>query len=235
MKLTNGILKIVHGFNYAPDASFEKKCAVMRETLTDLKEKGYDGIVTNVDIAVAYADAAANPGTENGYLRSEESWNVLVKRMDICRELGLRVWIYDEEGYPSGAAGTLTLDARPDLEALARDISEQKAFPVPQIKSWEYLSARLILKPFYRWFMTAKKFRVEENCIGCGKCERVCPLGNIRMEKGLPRWGENCTHCMACINFCPKDAIQYGSGSIGKVRYRGPEQTLKEDLWDRSK
>ena len=119
MKLPNGILKIMHGFNYAPDASFEKKCAVMRETLTDLKEKGYDGIVTNVDIAVAYADAAANPGTENGYLRSEESWNVLVKRMEICRELGLRVWIYDEEGYPSGAAGTLTLDENPDLEALA--------------------------------------------------------------------------------------------------------------------
>lgn len=125
--------------------------------------------------------------------------------------------------------------ARPDLEALARDISEQKAFPVPQVKTWEYLSARLILKPFYRWFMTAKKFRVEEDCIGCGKCQRVCPLGNIRMEKGLPRWGENCTHCMACINFCPKDAIQYGSGSVGKIRYRGPEQTLKEDLWDRSK
>jgi len=55
------------------------------------------------------------------------------------------------------------------------------------------------------------------------------------MENGQPRWGENCTHCMACINFCPKDAIQYGSGSVGKIRYRGPEQTLKEDLWDRSK
>ena len=91
MQTPNGILKIVHGFPYAPDASFEEKCAVMRKTLTDLKTNGYDGIVTNVDITVGYADAASNPDTENGYLRSEESWRVLFKRMEICRELGLRI------------------------------------------------------------------------------------------------------------------------------------------------
>ena len=119
MQLPNGVLKIVHGFPYAPGAPFEEKCAVMRKTLTELKEKGYDGIVTNVDIDVSYVDSLTDPDAENGYLRSEESWRVLFKRLEICRELGLRVWIYDEEGYPSGAAGTLTLEARPDLEALA--------------------------------------------------------------------------------------------------------------------
>ena len=63
----------------------------------------------------------------------------------------------------------------------------------------------------------------KEKCIGCGKCDRVCPLGNIRMENGQPRWGENCTHCMACICGCPTEAIEYGKKSVGKPRYRCPE------------
>jgi ferredoxin len=118
--------------------------------------------------------------------------------------------------------------AQPVIGALARDILEGRPFTDPKINKLEYASTLLILKPYYRWFITAKKFRVEDSCIGCGKCEKLCPLGNIRMEAGLPHWGDHCTHCMACINFCPKDAIEYGKGSVGKLRYRGPEQTLKQ-------
>ena len=118
--------------------------------------------------------------------------------------------------------------AQPVLETLGRKILGGEPFIDPKINKMEYRSTLLILKPYYRWFITTKKFRAEDSCIGCGKCEKVCPLGNIRMEKGLPQWGDRCTHCMACINFCPKDAIEYGKGSVGKIRYRGPEQTLKE-------
>ena len=118
--------------------------------------------------------------------------------------------------------------AQPVIGAMARDILEGKPFADPGINKLEYAATVLILKPYYRWFITAKKFRVEDSCIGCGKCEKLCPLGNIRMEDGLPHWGDHCTHCMACINFCPKDAIEYGKGSVGKQRYRGPEQTLQK-------
>ena len=117
--------------------------------------------------------------------------------------------------------------AQPVLEDLAGKIMLEKPFQDPEISKMEYLATLLILKPYYRWFITTKNFRVEDSCIGCGKCEKVCPLGNIRMEKGIPVWGNTCTHCMACINFCPKDAIEFGKGSVGKIRYRGPDQTLK--------
>lgn len=106
MGLPNGVLKMVHAFGYGPESSFEEKCAVMRQELAELKSHGYDGIVTNVDYP-------------NGYLQNEENWRILAQRLAMCREMGLRVWIYDEEGYPSGAAGTATLDQRPDLEAQA--------------------------------------------------------------------------------------------------------------------
>lgn len=123
--------------------------------------------------------------------------------------------------------GKIISAAQPVLEDLAGIISQEKPVQDPKINKLEYLATLLILKPYYRWFITTKNFRVEAGCIGCGKCEKVCPLGNIHMEGGLPRWEENCTHCMACINQCPKNVIEYGKGSVGKIRYRGPEQTLK--------
>ncbi len=72
---------------------------------------------------------------------------------------------------------------------------------------------------FYPFCVSAKKFKVESKCISCGKCEKVCPLNNIKIIDGKPVWGKNCTHCMACINLCPTEAIEYGKASKGKRRY----------------
>ena len=79
---------------------------------------------------------------------------------------------------------------------------------------------------FYRFQVRAEKFRATENCVGCGKCARLCPLGNIRMEEGRPHWGDRCTHCMACLCGCPTGAIEYGRATKGKERYHfpGPEE-----------
>ena len=122
----------------------------------------------------------------------------------------------------------ILMNALPVINALAQDIAAGKAFPDPKTKTWEAISTKMILKPYYKWFITSKPFRVIEKCIGCGKCEKVCPLGNIRMNGKLPSWADRCTHCMACINLCPMDAIEYGKGSVGKIRYRGPEPLLKQ-------
>ena len=119
--------------------------------------------------------------------------------------------------------------ARPVIQDLSGKISRSEPFPDPGMKKWEVRSTEMVLKPYYRWFIRAKKFRVEESCVGCGKCETVCPLGNISMVDNRPRWGDRCTHCMACINRCPKDAIEYGKTTAGKIRYRGPEQVLKQE------
>ena len=54
-----------------------------------------------------------------------------------------------------------------------------------------------------------KDFYAKDNCIGCGKCEKLCPLNNIKMVNKKPTWNQNCTHCMACIGNCPVEAIGY--------------------------
>lgn len=54
-----------------------------------------------------------------------------------------------------------------------------------------------------------KAFIDEQNCIGCGKCIRVCPTDAIVGSKQvlhtiLPQL---CTACSNCINTCPTDCI----------------------------
>ena len=65
-----------------------------------------------------------------------------------------------------------------------------------------------------------RDFYTTEDCMGCGRCEHLCPLNNISIREGKPVWGTACTHCMACIGNCPAEAIEYGTISQTKEKYR---------------
>lgn len=53
-------------------------------------------------------------------------------------------------------------------------------------------------------------------------CKKICPVDNIVLEDGKPKWNGKCTDCMACINICTKEAINIGKSTIKKNRYRNP-------------
>ncbi len=99
-------LKIIHDLPYPKDADLGQKCKAATDHLHLLAERGFGGIVTNVS-------------TRYDYTENAEEWQVFSHLAAECERLGMRLWVYDEKGYPSGAAGGLTLQENPDYEATA--------------------------------------------------------------------------------------------------------------------
>ena len=63
-------------------------------------------------------------------------------------------------------------------------------------------------------------FRIKDNCVSCGKCEKLCPMNVIEMHDGKPMWNvKRCAHCMSCIQNCPVEAIEYKDVTEGRKRY----------------
>lgn len=73
-----------------------------------------------------------------------------------------------------------------------------------------------------------KEFWVDKNCNSCGICEKVCPVQDIQMVGGKPKWLQKCQLCMACLHWCPEKAIQLGEKTVGRARYTNPNVKLKE-------
>ncbi len=48
-----------------------------------------------------------------------------------------------------------------------------------------------------------------ENCIECGECVRLCPVGNLYDEGENIATKGNCILCLRCYNFCPVAAITH--------------------------
>ncbi len=117
-------------------------------------------------------------------------------------------------------AREIVAKAVPLIESAAKTIKDGKKFSKPRNNLYDRFMSGPVNTLFYSLFVKADAFTADERCVGCGKCEKLCPLGNIKLENKKPVWGKNCTHCMACICYCPTEAIEYGKKSVGKRRYR---------------
>lgn len=61
-----------------------------------------------------------------------------------------------------------------------------------------------------------------EKCVGCGRCEQLCPMNNIRVENGNAVAGGKCTMCYRCFSECPQKAITLiGKQVITQYKFYG--------------
>lgn len=74
-------------------------------------------------------------------------------------------------------------------------------------------AVRLVMDPMYNYERNTKHFYVENSCIGCGICEKNCPVKAIEIVDGKPVWiKKQCALCLRCLHHCPKFAIQFTQG-----------------------
>lgn len=114
----------------------------------------------------------------------------------------------------------LKIDRANDL--LKRNITRlinKEHFSEMVVGGLAWLKTYLVNPGFNRSATDDSKYYVTEACIHCGKCVEACPLKNITLEEGRPKWHGHCTMCMGCYHHCPVNAIQYGKATVGKGQY----------------
>lgn len=63
----------------------------------------------------------------------------------------------------------------------------------------------------YEDMRNTDRLSVNENCTGCGLCEKQCPVDAIEIQGGKPVWvKDKCAMCLGCLHHCPGFAIQRG-------------------------
>lgn len=96
------ILPIFHSLKDDP--------AQQDKQLTTLSNRGFGGFVGNVSF--------------QGYVDDETKWPPFIRGVNLAREAGMTLWLYDECGYPSGSARDLTLKGHPEWAARGLLVAE---------------------------------------------------------------------------------------------------------------
>ena len=103
----------------------------------------------------------------------------------------------------------------PDVDPKGRKLAKQV---------WKMEKLRLMVN-------NGSQLKIKANtCIGCGICQKVCPIDNIVISSGIAvRKNAKCEYCLACAHNCPQKAITIKRGEKNpNARYRNENITLDE-------
>jgi Pyruvate/2-oxoacid:ferredoxin oxidoreductase delta subunit len=120
-----------------------------------------------------------------------------------------------------------------NLARIISDINARKNVSVTASLLWRFASAVIHIgeKAFVNG-KQAQNYIINESCIKCGICAKVCPTRNITVtedgcSRGTITFGERCEGCLGCVHLCPKNAIHLKSEKSTE-RWRHPDVSLNE-------
>lgn len=162
--------------------------------------KNLQELLARKNIELAYADAVAMP--DNFFMAKRAQYDAMLT-----------------------AADKALTQIVTDIHERKRDVS----------KCREHAVLKYLGTPVGWWFMRnvlrVGKLRLRPNrCVGCGLCAKLCPVGNITLERQRPVFGDKCAYCFGCRHWCPKHAIQMGGlKAKADISYTNPN-IKAEDL-----
>ena len=112
-----------------------------------------------------------------------------------------------------------------NIEILGEDIESRKCkdFKLSR-KGGSFYFVNPSVTHFLTSMIAPNPVVVEEKCIGCKRCDEVCPqrpkvISFIKKgNKVIPRWDySKCIRCFCCQELCPQGAIETKYKTLGKI------------------
>ena len=113
---------------------------------------------------------------------------------------------------------------------MCRDIAARKTVDVKITAFTKAQMAMYRKRLADKWLRkdTALSYSVNDSCIRCGICAKVCPANNVVVtkENGV-RFSDHCEVCYACLHSCPQHAIHLPK-EAGTTQFRNEYITLND-------
>lgn len=169
-----------------------------------------------------YYFAVATPGGFSG--RSIAQMDRLLREKGLHLDYGAKIRMNANYIVSYGSIGLYYKTAMSGydkrIKAIKNDINDMKT---NEIEKYSERYEKIYLDSIRKVHDMDEGYHVNDTCISCGICARVCPANNISMENGRPVFNHQCECCMACIQFCPQKALNYRDKTQKRKRYTHPE------------
>lgn len=193
---------------------------IVRDFIKRLRLTGYRG-----QYCYAFATCGDDVGLTFDYL-TEDLQSIGVSLDSVFSVIMPETYnfpLIDQIDTPESAARKVAA-AREELSAiLPQIVNRNKGVRHINNSRWPRTNSKLLGGFFLKHWVTDTKFTVDTSaCIRCGKCQQVCPVGNIDCANGNPpEWQHNglCTTCFSCYHHCPTHAIDFAGRTRGKRQY----------------
>jgi ferredoxin len=117
-------------------------------------------------------------------------------------------------------------DVEGQLSTVCRDIASK----VQNLTAEEKEQAHPFMNMFAKKVLrrdAAQSYIVNEQCIHCGTCAKVCPADNITVTEEKVIFSDRCEVCYACVHNCPQNAIHLRK-ERSTARFRNEHVTLQD-------